>query len=203
MATKPRGGGLKALVAGPLRNELFFAASLGNLIFRQYFLYNYVLTYDIYQKKGFAKRSHKNEIFGPCHCPSHTFGFFFFFLIFKFYQLTEKGIVLGTRSVPSFAKHGSDPHFLSFYIFVNNYHLFFIAGAGKVPLEGRERRVCWGCRGNKGPRQGLSTTDWTSFNGEFPGSLPEGIFIICPRASYHLPEWNYSFSRRHCIIFPK
>ena len=30
MATKPRGeGGLKALVAGPLREELFFAASLG------------------------------------------------------------------------------------------------------------------------------------------------------------------------------
>ena len=29
MATKPRGGGsLKALVAGPLRKELFFAASL-------------------------------------------------------------------------------------------------------------------------------------------------------------------------------
>ena len=27
MATKPRGGGLKALVAGPLRKELFFAAS--------------------------------------------------------------------------------------------------------------------------------------------------------------------------------
>ena len=28
MATKPGGGGLKALVAGPLRKELFFAASL-------------------------------------------------------------------------------------------------------------------------------------------------------------------------------
>ena len=28
MANKPRGGGLKALVAGPLRKELFFAASL-------------------------------------------------------------------------------------------------------------------------------------------------------------------------------
>ena len=27
-ATKPRGVGLKALVAGPLRKELFFAASL-------------------------------------------------------------------------------------------------------------------------------------------------------------------------------
>ena len=27
MATKPRGGGLKALVAGPLKKEFFFAAS--------------------------------------------------------------------------------------------------------------------------------------------------------------------------------
>ena len=34
MATKPRGGGLKALVAGPLRKEHFLAASLiSNQIF--------------------------------------------------------------------------------------------------------------------------------------------------------------------------
>ena len=31
MATKPRGGGLKALVAGPLIKELFYAASLTNV----------------------------------------------------------------------------------------------------------------------------------------------------------------------------
>ena len=28
MTTKPRGGGVKALVVGPLKKELFFAASL-------------------------------------------------------------------------------------------------------------------------------------------------------------------------------
>ena len=33
MATKPRGEGVKALVAGPLRKEIFFAASLMEWIF--------------------------------------------------------------------------------------------------------------------------------------------------------------------------
>ena len=31
LAAKPRGGGLKALMAGPLRKEFFFAASLIDL----------------------------------------------------------------------------------------------------------------------------------------------------------------------------
>ena len=32
MATKPKGGGSKALVAGPLRTELFFTASLRDAV---------------------------------------------------------------------------------------------------------------------------------------------------------------------------
>ena len=37
MATKPGGGGLKALVAGPLRKELFFAASLTDIVMENLF----------------------------------------------------------------------------------------------------------------------------------------------------------------------
>ena len=49
MATKPRGGGLKALVTGPLRKELFFAASL---IFFLFFIFKFQLNFEFLDTLG-------------------------------------------------------------------------------------------------------------------------------------------------------